>query len=51
VLLGLSAAQVATVDKELGTASNGQMVAATDSLYNQVRAVANSVHLTTKDLG
>jgi phosphonate transport system substrate-binding protein len=51
VLLGLSAAQVSTVDKELGTASNGPMVAANDALYNQVRAVANAVHLTTKDLG
>ena len=51
VLLGLSTAQVSTVDKELGTASNGPMVAATDGLYNQVRAVANAVHLTTKDLG
>jgi phosphonate transport system substrate-binding protein len=51
VLLGLSAAQVSTVDKELGTASNGPMVAANDALYNQVRSVANAVHLTTKDLG
>ena len=46
-LLGLTAAQVSTVDTELGTASNGPMVAATDSLYNPVRAVANAVHLTT----
>ncbi len=50
-LLGLSAAQTSTVDTELGTASNGPMVAANDALYNQVRAVANSVHLTTSDLG
>jgi phosphonate transport system substrate-binding protein len=49
-LLGLTATQVSTVDSELGTASNGPMVAATDSLYNQVRAVANAVHLTTSDL-
>jgi phosphonate transport system substrate-binding protein len=49
-LLGLTAQQVSTVDTELGTASNGPMVPATDSLYNQVRAVANSVHLTTSDL-
>jgi phosphonate transport system substrate-binding protein len=50
-LLGLTAAQTSTVDTELGTASNGPMVAASDSLYNPVRAVANSVHLTTSDLG
>jgi phosphonate transport system substrate-binding protein len=50
-LLGLTAAQTATVDTELGTASNGPMVAASDALYNHVRAVANSVHLTTSDLG
>jgi phosphonate transport system substrate-binding protein len=50
-LLGLTAAQTATVDTELGTASNGPMVAANDALYNHVRAVANSVHLTTSDLG
>jgi phosphonate transport system substrate-binding protein len=50
-LLGLSAAQTSTVDTELGTASNGPMVAASDALYNQVRAVANAVHLTTADLG
>ena len=50
-LLGLTAAQTATVDTELGTASNGPMVAANDALYNQVRAVANAVHLTTADLG
>jgi phosphonate transport system substrate-binding protein len=50
VLLGLTAAQVSTVDKELGTASNGPMVAATDALYNEVRNVANAVHLTTSDL-
>jgi phosphonate transport system substrate-binding protein len=49
-LLGLTTAQVSTVDSELGTASNGPMVAATDSLYNQVRQVANTVHLTTGDL-
>ena len=50
-LLGLSATQTATVDTELGTASNGPMVAANDALYNHVRAVANAVHLTTADLG
>jgi phosphonate transport system substrate-binding protein len=50
-LLSLSAAQTSTVDKELGTASNGPMVSADDALYNQVRNVANAVHLTTKDLG
>jgi phosphonate transport system substrate-binding protein len=50
-LLGLTAAQTATVDTELGTTNNGPMVPATDALYNHVRAVANSVHLTTKDLG
>ncbi|HEY2438864.1 MAG TPA: phosphate/phosphite/phosphonate ABC transporter substrate-binding protein [Solirubrobacteraceae bacterium] len=49
-LLGLSAAQTSTVDTELGTASNGPMVPATDGLYNQVRGVANSVHLTPADL-
>jgi phosphonate transport system substrate-binding protein len=49
-LLGLSAAQTSTVDTELGTASNGPMVAASDALYNQVRGVANSVHLTPADL-
>jgi phosphonate transport system substrate-binding protein len=49
-LLGLSAAQTSTVDTELGTASNGPMVAASDPLYNPVRAVANAVHLTTADL-
>ncbi len=49
-LLGLSAAQTSTVDGELGTASNGPMVAATDALYNHVRAVANSVHLTANEL-
>lgn len=50
VLLGLSAAQVSVVDKELGTASNGPMVAANDSLYDQVRKVANAVHLTPSQL-
>jgi phosphonate transport system substrate-binding protein len=50
-LLSLSAQQTSTVDTELGTASNGPMVAADDSLYNHVRSVANAVHLTTKDLG
>jgi phosphonate transport system substrate-binding protein len=50
-LLGLSAAQTSAVDTELGTASNGPMVQANDALYNQVRAVANAVHLTTADLG
>jgi phosphonate transport system substrate-binding protein len=50
-LLGLSAAQTATVDTELGTASNGPMVAANDALYNQVRSVATAVHLSPKDLG
>ncbi|HUA04579.1 MAG TPA: phosphate/phosphite/phosphonate ABC transporter substrate-binding protein [Solirubrobacteraceae bacterium] len=49
-LLGLTAQQVSTVDTELGTNSNGPMVAATDSLYNQVRQVAQTVHLTTSDL-
>ena len=49
-LLSLTAAQVATVDKELGTTNNGPMVPATDSLYNQVRAVAKAVHLTPSDL-
>jgi phosphonate transport system substrate-binding protein len=49
-LLGLTAQQVSTVDTELGTANNGPMVAANDALYNQVRAVANAVHLTTSDL-
>ncbi len=49
-LLGLTAAQVSTVDSELGTASNGPMVAASDSLYDQVRQVANTVHLTTANL-
>ena len=50
-LLSLTAQQVSTVDTELGTASNGPMVAANDALYNQVRAVAQAVHLTTSDLG
>ena len=50
-LLSLSAKQLATVDTELGTASNGKMVPVTDATYNHVRAVANAVHLTTKDLG
>ena len=50
VLLGLTAAQTSVVDTELGTASNGPMVPATDSLYNQVRDVANAVHLTASDL-
>jgi len=50
-LLGLTAAQVSTVDSELGTATNGPMVAADDALYGQVRAVANTVHLTTANLG
>jgi len=49
--LSLSAAQDSTVDKELGTATNGPMVAASDTLYSGVRAVANAVHLTTSDLG
>ena len=49
-LLSLSAQQVSTVDTELGTASNGPMVAASDALYNQVRAVAQTVHLTPSDL-
>lgn len=49
-LLGLTAQQVSTVDTELGTASNGPMVAADDALYNQVRQVAKTVHLTTSDL-
>ena len=49
-LLGLTAKQVSTVDSELGTASNGPMVPATDALYNEVRAVAQTVHLTTSDL-
>jgi phosphonate transport system substrate-binding protein len=50
-LLSLTPAQTSTVDTELGVASNGPMVPATDALYNKVRAVANAVHLTTKDLG
>jgi phosphonate transport system substrate-binding protein len=50
-LLGLTAQQTATVDTELGTASNGPMVAADDALYNHVRAVASAVHLSTSDLG
>jgi phosphonate transport system substrate-binding protein len=50
VLLKLSATQVSAVDKELGTASNGPMVSASDALYDPVRAVANTVHLTTSDL-
>jgi phosphonate transport system substrate-binding protein len=50
-LLSLSVKQVSTVDTELGTASNGPMVAVTDATYDHVRAVANAVHLTTKDLG
>jgi phosphonate transport system substrate-binding protein len=49
-LLSLSAQQLSVVDTELGTATNGKMVPASDSLYNQVRAVANAVHLTTSDL-
>lgn len=49
-LLGLTAAQTSTVDGELGTASNGPMVPADDALYDQVRSVASSVHLTTSDL-
>ena len=49
-LLGLSAAQVSTVDTELGTASNGPMVAADNALYNQVRAIAKTVNLKTSDL-
>jgi phosphonate transport system substrate-binding protein len=51
VLLSLSAAQTATVDTELGTTSNGPMVPASDSLYNQVRSVAHAVHMNVKDLG
>ena len=50
-LLSLSASQTSTVDTELGTASNGPMVKADNALYDKVRGVANSVHLTTKDLG
>jgi phosphonate transport system substrate-binding protein len=50
-LLGLTAAQTSSVDTELGTASNGPMVAASDSLYNQVRDVANAVHMKISDLG
>jgi phosphonate transport system substrate-binding protein len=50
-LLGLSAVQTATVDTELGTASNGPMVPATDALYNHVRAVADAVHLSLGQLG
>jgi phosphonate transport system substrate-binding protein len=50
-LLNLTPVQTASVDTELGVASNGPMVAASDALYNKVRAVANAVHLTTKDLG
>ena len=50
-LLSLSAAQLSTVDTELGTANNGKMVPASDALYNHVRAVAKAVHLTTADLG
>ena len=49
-LLGLTAKQVSTVDTGLGAASNGPMVPATDALYNQVQAVAQTVHLTTSDL-
>jgi phosphonate transport system substrate-binding protein len=49
-LLSLTAAQTASVDTELGTASNGPMVAATDALYNQVRAVAQAVHMSVSDL-
>ena len=49
-LLSLTAQQTSVVDTELGTASNGPMVAANDSLYDSVRAVANAVHLTTADL-
>jgi phosphonate transport system substrate-binding protein len=49
-LLSLSAQQTSVVDTELGTASNGPMVPASNALYNQVRAVANAVHLTTADL-
>ena len=49
-LLGLSTSQVSTVDTELGTASNGPMVSANDALYNQVRAVADAVHLTPSNL-
>jgi phosphonate transport system substrate-binding protein len=49
-ILSLTAAQTAAVDTELGTASNGPMVAASDSLYNQVRAVASAVHLSVHDL-
>lgn len=50
VLLGLTPAQTSVVDTELGTATNGPMVAASDALYNQVRAVANAVHLTPANL-
>jgi phosphonate transport system substrate-binding protein len=49
-LLSLSAKQLAAVDTELGTKNNGPMVSASNSLYNNVRAVANSVHLTAKEL-
>jgi phosphonate transport system substrate-binding protein len=49
-LLSLSAKQLATVDTELGTKSNGPMVPATNGLYNNVRAVANAVHLTASQL-
>jgi phosphonate transport system substrate-binding protein len=49
-LLSLTAKQTSVVDTELGTLNNGPMVAATDALYSNVRAVANAVHLTTADL-
>ena len=50
-LLSLTAAQTASVDSELGTASNGPMVPAADALYNHVRAVAQAVHMNISDLG
>jgi phosphonate transport system substrate-binding protein len=49
-LLSLTAKQTSVVDTELGTASNGPMVAATDGLYNHVRAIANAEGLKLSDL-
>jgi phosphonate transport system substrate-binding protein len=49
-LLSLSAKQLASVDTELGTKNNGRMVSATNGLYNNVRSVANAVHLTASQL-
>ncbi len=50
-LLKLTPAQVAAVDSELGTGSTGGMVAATDSLYSGITALAQAEGLSVKNLG